>query len=204
MPLQEDYSAFIVRPPIFSGDDFIYWKGHIKYFLKTYINTWIIIKTKFTLQVNKDRYKSWTPKIKRQVEADVKTTQTLHYDLTKEELNRVSPFISAKDIWDKLVELHERAIDANVTKHNPCVNKLTNVKMQDYEQSSEESNMEEPTQASFLGLVTKAQIDEPESDSESQFESESKFVCIHFRQTKQQCKFSISRKTLCHNFVSES
>ncbi|XP_074561401.1 uncharacterized protein LOC141817665 [Curcuma longa] len=126
-----------VRPPLFNGDDFVYWRSRMEYYLKTQVQTWIIIKTGFTLPTDDKgipvSIDKWTPEIMRAIEADAKATQILQCGLSKEELNRVGPFISAKDLWDKLIELHEGTTDTKVTKRDLLINKLFNIKMQEGE-----------------------------------------------------------------------
>ncbi|XP_042408283.1 uncharacterized protein LOC121997741 [Zingiber officinale] len=54
---------------------------------------------------------NWGASLMKKVEADAKATCTLQCGLTKEELNRVGPFSSAKKLWEKLIELHEETFD---------------------------------------------------------------------------------------------
>ncbi|XP_042425800.1 uncharacterized protein LOC122013614 [Zingiber officinale] len=72
---------------------------------------WIIIQAGFTYPA-KDRVlvpcDKWNAPIRKRIEADAKATQTLQCGLTKEELNRVGSFSSAKELWEKLIELHKR------------------------------------------------------------------------------------------------
>ncbi|XP_074559814.1 uncharacterized protein LOC141815843, partial [Curcuma longa] len=56
----------------------------------------------------------WDAATIKKIEVDVKATQTLQCGLTKEELNRVGPFSSAKDLWTKLIELHEGTSDTKM------------------------------------------------------------------------------------------
>ena len=129
------------RPPFFNGDDFRYWKGRMECFLKTQVEMWIVIQTGFDLPTNEQGEalgcERWTTSMKRQIEADAKATQILQCGLSKEELNRVGPFISAKDLWDKLTELHEGTSDTKVCKRDFILNKLFNLKMQENESASQ-------------------------------------------------------------------
>ncbi|XP_042380072.1 uncharacterized protein LOC121972474 [Zingiber officinale] len=54
---------------------------------------------------------NWNATVIKKVEANTKATYTLQCGLTKEELNRVDPFSSAKELWEKLIELHEGTSD---------------------------------------------------------------------------------------------
>ncbi|XP_074562772.1 uncharacterized protein LOC141819340 [Curcuma longa] len=76
---------------------------------------WIIIQTGFSIPSESDgtpqSCEFWDSSTRKKIEADAKATQTLQCGLTKEELNRVGPFSSAKDLWTKLIELHEGTSD---------------------------------------------------------------------------------------------
>ncbi|XP_074562818.1 uncharacterized protein LOC141819414, partial [Curcuma longa] len=113
MAQQEGFST--VRPPLFSGEDFGYWKGRMETYLKIQFETWMIIKTGLRLPTDEDGKptpcENWEPTLIKKVEADAKATCTLQCGLTKEELNRVGPFSSAKELWEKLIELHEGTSD---------------------------------------------------------------------------------------------
>ncbi|XP_074579575.1 uncharacterized protein LOC141836066 [Curcuma longa] len=121
-------------------EDFIYWKGRMKYHLKTQVDIWIIIQTRFTISTDNDGLPQSCDKCdattEKKIEAGAKATQTLQCELTKEELNRVRPFFSAKDRWDKLIELHEGTSDTKVSKRDLLINKLYNIKMMEGESAS--------------------------------------------------------------------
>ncbi|XP_042410001.1 uncharacterized protein LOC121999378 [Zingiber officinale] len=57
--------------------------------------------------------KHWNPEMKKKAQIYFKAFNTLQCGLTKEELNRVGPHENAKEMWDKLIELHEGTNDAN-------------------------------------------------------------------------------------------
>ncbi|XP_042405104.1 uncharacterized protein LOC121995427 [Zingiber officinale] len=76
---------------------------------------WMIIKTNITLPLD-DMGKpisceNWDASIIKKVEANAKATCTLQCGLTREGLNRVGLFTSAKELWKKLIELHEGTTD---------------------------------------------------------------------------------------------
>ncbi|XP_042437002.1 uncharacterized protein LOC122022967 [Zingiber officinale] len=54
---------------------------------------------------------NWDTSLMKKIKANAKATCTLQCGLTNEELNRVSPFSSAKDLWEKQIELHEATFD---------------------------------------------------------------------------------------------
>ncbi|XP_074566099.1 uncharacterized protein LOC141822661 [Curcuma longa] len=112
----------------------------MEYHLKTQVDMSIIIQIEFTIPTDNDglpqSYDKWDATTKKKIEVDVKATQTLQCELTKEELNKVGPFISAKDLWDKLIELHEGTSDTKVSKRDLLINKLYNIKMMEGESAS--------------------------------------------------------------------
>ncbi|XP_042407973.1 uncharacterized protein LOC121997565 [Zingiber officinale] len=82
----------------------------MEYHLKTQIEMWVIIQT----VDNAGKLVScenWDTSLIKKIEADAKAIYTLQCGLTKEELNRVSPFSSVKDLWEKLIKLHEGTFD---------------------------------------------------------------------------------------------
>ncbi|XP_042448924.1 uncharacterized protein LOC122033826 [Zingiber officinale] len=79
----------------------------------------------------------WEPSFIKKVEANVRSTCTLQCGLTKEELKRVSPFSSAKELWEKLIELHKGTSDTKVSKRDLLLNKLYNLRMQENETATQ-------------------------------------------------------------------
>ncbi|XP_042404992.1 uncharacterized protein LOC121995279 [Zingiber officinale] len=77
---------------------------------------WIIIQT--GLELPRDgtgelvSCANWDTSIMKKVKVDANATCMLQCELTKEELNKVGSFSSAKELWNKLIELHEGALDA--------------------------------------------------------------------------------------------
>ncbi|XP_042436987.1 uncharacterized protein LOC122022951 [Zingiber officinale] len=129
MAHQEDYNT--TRPSLFSDEDFGYWKGRMEYHLKMQVEIWMIIQIGLALPLDSTgkpiSCENWDTSLMKKIEADAKTTCTLQCGLTKEELNRVGPFSSAKDLWEKLIELHEETSD---TKEGESASQL-HARMQD-------------------------------------------------------------------------
>ncbi|XP_074559937.1 uncharacterized protein LOC141815988 [Curcuma longa] len=121
---------------------------------------WIIIQTGFSIPSGSDGLPQscelWDAATRKKIEADAKATQTLQCGLTKEELNRVGPFSSAKDLWTKLIELHEGTSDtkekgiALLAGTDP---KKTKKVPEDSESSESETNDEVATE--LVNLVRK-------------------------------------------------
>ncbi|XP_042380064.1 uncharacterized protein LOC121972464 [Zingiber officinale] len=71
---------------------------------------WIIIQTRCAYPTEDGVLipcDKWDTPTRKKIEANVKAIQTLQCGLTKEELNQANPFSSAKELWEKLIELHE-------------------------------------------------------------------------------------------------
>ncbi|XP_042396771.1 uncharacterized protein LOC121986910 [Zingiber officinale] len=81
---------------------------------------WMIIKIGITLPLDSSgkppSCENWDTSIIKKVKANAKATCTLQCGLTKEELNRVGPFLSSKELWEKLIELHEGTSDTKESK----------------------------------------------------------------------------------------
>ncbi|MCQ7506103.1 hypothetical protein NP150_23610, partial [Salmonella enterica] len=136
----EGYST--ARPPLYNGDDFPYWKRRMEVYLKTDIEQWFSVRRGYATPVDDRTGKllepeDWNPEMKKKAQVDNKALNTLQCGLTKEELNRVGPFDTAKELWDKLIELHEGTNDSKVTKRDLLLNSLLNMKMQEEETASQ-------------------------------------------------------------------
>ncbi|XP_042436902.1 uncharacterized protein LOC122022853 [Zingiber officinale] len=87
----------------------------MEYYLQTQLEIWMIIKTDILLPLDGTgkpvSCENWDASLIKKVEANAKVTCTLQCGLTKEELNRVGSFSSAKELWEKLIELHEGTFD---------------------------------------------------------------------------------------------
>ena len=109
-----------VRPPLFNGDDFSYWKKRMEVYLKTDYDQWFSVIKAYRPPVdnfgNPLDPEQWTPDMRKKASTENKAINTLHCGLTREELNRVGPHQNAKELWDKLIELHEGTSDAKVQK----------------------------------------------------------------------------------------
>ncbi|XP_042467460.1 uncharacterized protein LOC122050635 [Zingiber officinale] len=97
----------------------------MEYYLKTQVEMWMIIQTGLVLQLDDTRKpvscENWDISLMKKIEVDAKVTCTLQCGLTKEELNKVDPFSSPKDLWEKLIEIHEGISD---TKDGESVSQL--------------------------------------------------------------------------------
>ena len=105
----------IVRPPLFNGEDYAYWKTRMRLFVQANdYEVWKIImkgpliptKKVDDCEVPKEEWE-WDEKDTKMAQLNAKAMHTLFCALGPNEYNRVSLCDSAKEIWDKLAITHE-------------------------------------------------------------------------------------------------
>eukprot|EP00253_Pinus_taeda_P026912 PITA_26912 len=93
-----------IRPPIFDGSNFIFWKVRITTYLQSLgTKVWDIVETGYT-------FPSATPTDttgKKQYETNAKVVNTLLGILSQSEFIKVMQLKTAKEIWDKIVLSYE-------------------------------------------------------------------------------------------------
>src|SRR5271168_4614635 len=93
-----------IRPPIFDGTNFVYWKVRVTAYLQSLgTEVWDIIDTRYT-------FPSTTPTDpveKKKYETNAKAVNTLLECLSQSEFVKVMQYKSAKEIWDKIVLSYE-------------------------------------------------------------------------------------------------
>eukprot|EP00253_Pinus_taeda_P030268 PITA_30268 len=93
-----------IRPPIFDGTNFVYWKVRVTAYLQSLgTEVWDIIETGYT-------FPSATPTDpveKMKYETNAKGVNTLLGCLSQSEFVKVMQYKSAKEIWDKIVLSYE-------------------------------------------------------------------------------------------------
>jgi len=102
----------ITRPPLFAGDDYLYWKNKMEMFIKsTQYNLWkVITKGDYTptnsegQAINEDE---WTATQLHKVQENFKAKFILSCALCKNEYDKVFICKTAKDIWERLSSMYE-------------------------------------------------------------------------------------------------
>ncbi|XP_057993753.1 uncharacterized protein LOC131174439 [Hevea brasiliensis] len=105
----------VVRPPFFDGNNFLYWKNRMYYFLKSEgVDLWDVVEngpftlTKIVNGVHVAKPKGeWSEQEKRRVALNDKAIHVLLCALSRSEYNKVCMKSTAKEIWDALVVTHE-------------------------------------------------------------------------------------------------
>ncbi|XVF02098.1 hypothetical protein REPUB_Repub04eG0147200 [Reevesia pubescens] len=104
------------RPSLFNCTNYQFWSTRIAVYIQTCnMDIWdISMEVPFiTTKKNEanevvSKFKSeWAMDDKANVQVNIKAINTLHYALKLVELNRISMYNNAKDIWDKLKVTHE-------------------------------------------------------------------------------------------------
>ncbi|KAG8639749.1 hypothetical protein MANES_14G166140v8 [Manihot esculenta] len=103
----------VVRPPFFDGNDFLYWKNRMYYFLKSEGVDLVIDEN----QEQKPK-SEWSELEKRRVALNDKAIHILFCALSRSEYNKVCMKSTTKEIWDALVVTHE---GTNQVKENKMV-----------------------------------------------------------------------------------
>ncbi|XP_074586970.1 uncharacterized protein LOC141842889 [Curcuma longa] len=80
---------------------------------------------------------SWTKEICKKAQANAKATTTLQCGLSKDQLSKIGPFNSAKELWEKLIELNEGSSDSRRAKKDLLVEQLQNFTMRQNETVSQ-------------------------------------------------------------------
>ncbi|XP_074557046.1 uncharacterized protein LOC141813034 [Curcuma longa] len=113
----------------------------MEYYLKTDITMWFAVKEGFTPPRDEEGKEldssRWSAEQTRKGQADAKAVVTLQCGINKDQLIKVGPFTSAKDLWNKLIELHEGTRDSRIAKRDLFLNQLQNLTMKENETVSE-------------------------------------------------------------------
>ena len=93
-----------IRPPIFDGTNFVYWKVRVTAYLQSLgTEVWDIIDTGYT-------FPSATPTDpteKKKYETNAKAVNTLLGCISQSKFVKVMQCKSTKEIWDKIVLIYE-------------------------------------------------------------------------------------------------
>ncbi|KAL3519121.1 hypothetical protein ACH5RR_021710 [Cinchona calisaya] len=133
----------VTRPPMFNGINFISWRDRMKIFLQSIdIDLWYVVNEgPFEASIiddhtNRRREKTrneLTPQGKANLTLNAKAMNVLYNALDANESTRVKGCSSAKEIWDKLKEIHEGSDDVREQKKSLLVAKYESFKMEPHE-----------------------------------------------------------------------
>ena len=126
----------IIRPPLFSGSHFSSWKQRMEVFLQSIdIELWFIVNldsyetTTFDANMDRNRPKAMNElsvRDKMNLTLNAKAMNVLYNTLDANESTKIKNCKSAKEIWDKLCDIHEGNQDIREQKKSLLVAKYEN------------------------------------------------------------------------------
>ena len=96
----------VSRPPLFSGENFDYWKDKIKTFFESnQFELWDMVEEGYTQPTTPKN--QWTDPQKKSYQTHQKARHYLICALSREEYEKCGRCETAKEIWDSLVLSYE-------------------------------------------------------------------------------------------------
>ena len=133
----------VTRPPMFSGSNYVSWKERMIIFLQSIdIDLWFIVSEgpyttttvdTTTHEVRQKTRDELTAQDRAHLTSNAKAMNVLFSALDANESIRVKGSKSAKEIWDKLKEIHEGSNDVKEQKKSILVTKYESFKMESNE-----------------------------------------------------------------------
>ena len=115
-----------IRPPIFDGNNFVYWKVRVTAYLQSLdTEVWDIIATGYTFPSTAPT----DPIEKKQFETNAKAVNTLLGCLSQSEFVKVMQHKTTKEIWDKIVLSYEGDEQVKRAKHQTLKIQYENLRM---------------------------------------------------------------------------
>ena len=119
----------VVRPPLFNGLDYTYWKTRMRVFLISMnLDLWNIIENSF--QLPSKPINEWSDLEKKYFSLNAKAMNALFCALDKNEFNRISTCETAFDIWRTLEITHEGTSRVKDSKVNILLHDFKLFRMQ--------------------------------------------------------------------------
>ncbi|MQM04234.1 hypothetical protein Taro_037028 [Colocasia esculenta] len=119
----------INRPPLFDGEDYVYWKTRMEFFFQGLdYQTWSIVEEGDLLVTNeKDK---WTEDDKKKISLNCMAKSILCCALSKMEFNCISAYKSAMEMWEKLRITYEGTDKVKETRIDILVTQYERFQMQ--------------------------------------------------------------------------
>ncbi|MFV0960615.1 hypothetical protein QML37_29340 [Klebsiella pneumoniae] len=125
-----------VRPPLFDGTDYAYWKVRMSIFLQSMDwEVWNIVGEKY--EAPSSNFSQWTNEEKKNASLNSKAMNALYCAVNKVEFNRISQCTSAHDIWHTLLVTHEGTSKVKESKIACLVHKFELFRMKPSETISD-------------------------------------------------------------------
>ncbi|XP_074556832.1 uncharacterized protein LOC141812726 [Curcuma longa] len=124
----------VIYPPKFEGE-FGAWKRKMTVFFSTDYELLLTMKNGFSVPIDGDNKVKeadfWTKKEQADAIANGKAEFHLLTVLPEQDVNRIGKYNSAKELWEKFLELHEGTSEAKLARRDILRSKLTNLRMED-------------------------------------------------------------------------
>nr|KYP56640.1 hypothetical protein KK1_002884 [Cajanus cajan] len=108
----------IHRPPVFNGENYVYWKIRMRIFIEAIdIAVWNAIENGPYIPMTKDddkkekHWSEWSDDEKKRAQYDYRAKNIITSALSIDEFFRISQCKSAKEMWDTLQVTHEGTSD---------------------------------------------------------------------------------------------
>jgi hypothetical protein len=125
-----------VRPPLFDGTNYGYWKVRMTIFLQSMdLEIWRVVSEKY--QTPSTDFSQWTDEEKKTASLNAKAMNALYCGVDKVEFNRISQCSTANEIWHTLLVTHEGTSKVKESKIASLVHKFELFKMKQNESVSD-------------------------------------------------------------------
>mgnify|MGYP003365547854 CR=1 FL=1 len=116
-----------IHPPKYEGD-FATWKKLMQVFFTTNFELVLTMESGFVAPEGKEKCQ-WTKKEQAEFVANGKAEYHLLSVLPPQEVNRIGKYNSAKELWEKFLELHEGTSEAKLARRDLLRNQLTSLRL---------------------------------------------------------------------------
>jgi len=130
--------ASINRPPLFTGENYPFWKVKMRIFLELVDRgIWDVVLNEPFVPVNianevqePKSFAQWTVDENRRAQYDVKARNIISSALTLDEFNKISVCTSAREMWEILRVTHEETDDVKRARKNSLIQEYEMFRMQ--------------------------------------------------------------------------
>nr|KYP31843.1 Retrovirus-related Pol polyprotein from transposon TNT 1-94 [Cajanus cajan] len=135
----------IHRPPVFNGENYVYWKIRMRIFIEAIdIAVWDAIENGPYIPMKKDddgelkekHWSEWSDEEKKRAQHDKRAKNIITSALSIDEFFRISQCISAKEMWDTLQVTHEGTSDVKRSRKHTLIREYELFRMQNGESIS--------------------------------------------------------------------
>nr|KYP31345.1 Retrovirus-related Pol polyprotein from transposon TNT 1-94 [Cajanus cajan] len=135
----------IHRPPIFNGENYVYWKIRMRIFIEAIdIAAWDAIENGPYIPVTKDddgkrekHWSEWSDDERKRAQYDYRAKNIITSALSIDEFFRISQCKSAKEMWDTLQVTHEGTSDVKRSRKHTLIREYELLRMNNGESISD-------------------------------------------------------------------